>query len=98
MKLTQIAAQPQLVKITLDDEQIREKYNDSLEFWIYDRQPMGQFIKFAQMRSENYGEIVETINSMIMDEDGSLVIKDGVVLPTDVMTKVIGRVIETLGK
>jgi hypothetical protein len=98
MKLTQIAAQPQLIKITLDDEQIREKYNDSLDFWIYDRQPIDQFIKFAQMRGENYGEIVEAINAMIMDEDGSLVIKEGMVLPTDVMTKVIGRVIETLGK
>ena len=45
LKLTQLAAKPQLVKITIDDESIKEKYGDELEFWIYDRQPIDKFIK-----------------------------------------------------
>jgi hypothetical protein len=98
MKLTQLAAKPQLVKLTLDDEAIREKYGDALEFWIYDRQPIGEFIKLAQMKTENFGEVVESINRMVLDEDGTPVVKDGFVLPTDVMGKVVTMVIETLGK
>ena len=98
MKLTQLAAKPQLIKLTLDDEGIREKYGDALEFWIYDRQPMSQFVKLAQMRSENFGEVVEVINGMILDEDGTPIIKDGMVLPTDIMTRVVGLIVETLGK
>jgi hypothetical protein len=98
MKLTQIAAKPKLVKLTLDDEQIRERYGDALEFWIYDRQPMSQFVKLAQMKSDNFGEVVEVINGMILDEDGNIIIKDDLVLPTDVMTKVVGVIVDTLGK
>jgi hypothetical protein len=98
MKLKQIAAKPKLVKLTLDDEQIRERYGDALEFWIYDRQPMSQFVKLAQMKSDNFGEVVEVINGMILDEDGNIIIKDDLVLPTDVMTKVVGVIVDTLGK
>jgi hypothetical protein len=98
MKLTQIAAKPTLVRIVLDDEEIRSQYNDELEFWIYDRQPMEQFVRLAQMKSEDFQELVETINKMVLDEDGTPIVKDGVMLPTNIMTKVIGRVVETLGK
>lgn len=98
MKLTQLAAKPQLIKLTLDDEDIRTKYGDALEFWIYDRQPMSQFVKLAQMKSDNFGEVIEVINSMVLDEDASPIIKDGLVLPTDVMTRVVNLIVETLGK
>jgi hypothetical protein len=98
MKLTQLAAKPKLIKLSIDDEQVRERYGDALEFWIYDRQPMSQFVKLAQMKSDNFGEVVEVINSMILDEDGNTVIKDDLVLPTDIMTKVVGVIVETLGK
>ena len=47
LKLTQLASKPQLIKITLDTKEIQEKYGDSLEFWILDRQPIDQFIKMA---------------------------------------------------
>ncbi len=98
MKITQIAAKPQLIKLTLDDDQIKEKYGDALEFWIWDRQPMADFVKLAQMNSSNFAEVIDVINGMILDEDGSPVLKDGLVLPTEVMTKVVGLVVETLGK
>ena len=35
---------------------------------------------------------------MVLDEDGNKILKDELVLPTKVMTSVIARVVETLGK
>jgi hypothetical protein len=98
MKLTQLAAKPQLVKIELNDEDVVKEFGEPIEFWIYDRQPMDTFIRLAQMKNENMSEIIEAVNTMVLDEDGKPVVKDEMMLPTHIMTKVIGKVVETLGK
>jgi hypothetical protein len=98
MKLTQLAAKPQLVKIELNDEDVVKEYGEPLEFHIWDRQPMDRFVKLAQMKGENMSELIEAVNDMVLDEEGNPIIKDGLVLPTNIMTKVIGKVVETLGK
>lgn len=98
MKLTQLAKAPQLIRIELDDEDIRKEYNDSLEFWIYDRQPLDQFIKLATAKQDDIGSMIEMINAMILDENGERVIKDNLTLPSDVILKVVNKVTETLGK
>lgn len=98
MKLTKLAAKPQLVKIELNDEATMAEFGESLEFWIWDRQPMDKYIKLAQLGSDNMGELIQAVNEMVLDEDGSRIIKEELMLPTSVMTKVIGKVVETLGK
>jgi hypothetical protein len=98
MRLTQLAAKPKLVKIIIDDEDVVKEYGESLEFHIWDRQPMDKFVKLAQMKAEDFGDLVEAVNSMVLDEEGNPVLKDDLMLPTNIMTKVIGKVVETLGK
>jgi hypothetical protein len=98
LNLTQLASKPQLVKITLDSEAIKTKYLDELEFWIYDRQPIEQFIKMATNQTDNYGEMIRMVNELVMDENGNKIITDGNSLPNDVMIAVIGAVVERLGK
>ena len=98
MKLTQLAAKPQLVKIEIADEDVVKEFGEALEFWIWDRQPMDKFIRLAQMKGEDMSELIAAVNDMVLDEEGNAIIKDGLVLPTNVMTKVIGKVVETLGK
>lgn len=98
MKLTQLAAKPQLVKIELTDEDTVAEFGEALEFWIYDRQPMDKFVRLAQMKGEDMSELITAVNEMVLDEEGNPIVKDGLMLPTNVMTKVIGRVVETLGK
>tara|TARA_R110000868_G_scaffold69724_4_gene204912 strand:- start:639 stop:935 length:297 start_codon:yes stop_codon:yes gene_type:complete len=98
MKLTQLAAKPQLIRIELNDDEVIKEYGEPLEFWIYDRQPMAQFIKLAQMKQEDFSDLVDAVNSMVLDEDGSPVVKDDLILPTTIMGKVVTKVVETLGK
>ena len=98
MKLTQLASKPQLIKITLDTPEIKEKYGDELEFWIMDRQPIEQFVRMATLSSDNYGEMIKMVNELVLDEEGNRAVKEGEALPNDVMLSVIGAVVERLGK
>lgn len=98
MKLSQLAAKPQLIKITIEDEEIVKEFGESLEFWTWDRQPMDKFVKLATLKTEDFGALVEAVNEMVLDEQGNRIVTDDLTLPTNVMTKVIGKVVETLGK
>ena len=98
LKLTQLAAKPQLIKITVDDESIKEKYGDELEFWIYDRQPIEKFIQIASTISKDYNSAVSLLADLVLDEDGSPVMKDGMTLPNDVVSIVLHKIIDYLGK
>jgi hypothetical protein len=98
MKLTQLVAKPQLIRIELDDEEIRAEFGDSLEFWVYDRQPIDQFIKLATAKNDDLTVIIELINAMILDENGERVIKDDLTLPKNIILKVVNKVTEILGK
>jgi len=98
MKLTQLAAKPQLVRIELNDEEIIKEFGEPLEFWIWDRQPLDKFVRMAQMKGEDMSELIIAVNDMVLDEEGQPIVKDGLVLPTNIMTRVISRVVETLGK
>ena len=98
MKLTKLAKAPELVKLQLDDEETVKEYGEPLEFWIYDRTPMDTFVKMATMKPEDFGSMVETVNKLVLDEDGTPIVKDGLQLPTPVLTKVISKVVENLGK
>jgi len=98
MKLTQLAAKPQLVKITIDDEETIKEYGEAVEFWVWDRQPMERFVRMATLTSDNFGSLVEAVNEMVLDETGKPVCVDGMTLPAGIMTRVINRVVDTLGK
>jgi hypothetical protein len=98
MKLSQLAAKPQLIRIELDTPEIVEQYQDTLEFWVYDRQDMEVFVKLATLDVNNFEKLTSLVNAMILDESGAPVVKDGLTLPSDVLMAAIQKVIEILGK
>ena len=100
MKLKELAAKPKLVQVLLDDEATVKEYGDALEFWVWDRQPLTKFIKFAnaQGQVENFGELVDFCSELILDDEGNPVMVDGEVLPASIMLKCVNKVVEQLGK
>ena len=98
MKLNQLAAKPQLIKMTLDDESIIKEFGESLEFWTWDRQPLETFMKLANTNQTDIKEMIGVVRTLILDESGKEIITDDVMLPSNVLIKVIGRVVESLGK
>ena len=98
MKLSELAQKPQLQKITITNEAIVEKYGEELEFYIYDRQPLDIFTKMADLREANAGEYIHVLKDIILDEHGSPVCSDDMVLPIDVLTEALKLIGEHLGK
>ena len=97
MKLSQLAAKPQLIKITINDEDIVEKYGEELDFYVYDRHDLDAFMNLATINDNDQGEIVRVIKDMVHDEDGKKILGDGETLPLDIMGKVIEKVVAQLG-
>lgn len=98
MKLTQLTAKPQLVKIILNDEEIIKEFGEEIEFFVWDRQPMSNFVKFANLKEDDVSSMMSTIQDLVLDEQGNTVLSDDTTIPIPVLTKVIQRVVETLGK
>lgn len=98
MKLSELAAKPQLQEIIIDDKDIVKAYGDSLSFFVMDRLPIETYTKLASVKTEDAGEMYNVIKDLILDEKGLPVMADGNVLPMDVMTAAVIKVTETLGK
>jgi hypothetical protein len=98
MKLNQLAAKPQLIKLTLDDAATIERHGEAIEFYTWDRQPLDVFMKLANITQNDSSEIINVVKDLILDEQGQQIIRDGVTIPTDVLVNVIAKITETLGK
>lgn len=99
MKLKELATKPQLTELTVDDPEVVNVYGEPLEFYIYDRQDMGTFMKLASLEDQNDFETVsEIVKSLVLDEEGNRILDDEHQLPVDVMIKVIETTVQELGK
>lgn len=98
MKLKDIAAEPKLIKILLDSAEVIEEYGEALEFWTWDRQPITNFIKMANMNSEDMDDIMKVVRRLVLDEDGTEILTETSVLPNKIMLQVVQKVVEGLGK
>ena len=97
MKLSDLSQKPKLIKIIIDKKEIVEKYGEELEFHIYDRQPLDVFTKLANAKEDTAG-VTELIQDMILDEQGDPVVKDGNILPLDVIMEAVTLITSELGK
>lgn len=98
MKINQLAAKPQLVKITLDSKDIVKRYNEPVEIWTYDRQPLDTFMKLARADQTNYAEMVDILRTLILDEAGNQVIQGEITIPTDILIAAMTAITDLLGK
>lgn len=98
MKLSQLTAKPQLVKIELMDEEIQKEFGEAIEFYTWDRQPMDVFMKLASATQDNTSGIINIVKTLILDEDGKEILTQETMLPTNILMKAISKVTELLGK
>ena len=98
MKLSKLAAKPQLIQVTLDDESTITEFGESIDFWTWDRQPLNVFIKLANSSEKNPADMIDLVRTLILDEDGKQIVTDDVMLPSTVLIRAITKIVETLGK
>lgn len=100
MKLAQLAAKPQLVKITIDDPEITQRFSNSepIEFYTWDRQPLSQFMSLAALDTTDTVSLLNAVRTMILDDTGQEIITEENVLPGPVLMTAMAKITETLGK
>jgi len=97
MNLAELSQKPKLTKITINKAELVEKYGEELEFHILDRQPLETFSKLMNAEKDMVG-VTETIQNMILDEKGEQIVKDGNILPLDVLMECVTLISDNLGK
>ena len=98
MKLQELAVKPTLIKLTITEPKIVEKYGEELDFHIYDRQPLDIFAKLATIKEENPLEFTDILVDLILNEEGKPVMSEEKILPIDVLTEAIKLIGDKLGK
>tara|TARA_R110000822_G_scaffold29147_1_gene86113 strand:+ start:1197 stop:1493 length:297 start_codon:yes stop_codon:yes gene_type:complete len=98
MKLQELAQEPALIKLTIIEPKIVEKYGEELDFYVYDRQSLDVFAKMSTITEDNALTYADMLSSMILDEHGKAVMDGKKILPIDVITEAIKLVGDLLGK
>ena len=99
MKLSQIAAKPKLIEVSIDDEEVIKEYAEALTFYTWDRQPMDVFTRMANLSESNdISGLLDIVRTLVLDEDGKEILTKESTLPTSILMKVIQKVTEHLGK
>jgi hypothetical protein len=99
MKLSQIAAAPKLIEVSIDDEEVIKEYEEALTFYTWDRQPMDVFTRMANLSETNdISGLLDIVRTLVLDEDGKEILTKDSTLPTSILMKVIQKVTEHLGK
>ena len=98
MKLSQLTAKPQLIEVSIDDEDTIKEFSEPITFHTWDRQPMDVFMKLANATSNDTSSIIGIVKTLILDEKGKEILKDDAMLPTHVLMKAITKVTDLLGK
>ena len=98
MKLSQLAAKPQLIEVSIDDEDTIKEFGEAITFHTWDRQPMEVFMKLAGAKNSDTSGIVSIVKTLILDEKGKEILVDGYMLPTHILMKAITKVTDLLGK
>lgn len=98
MKLSQLTAKPQLVKVELTDEDTIKEYGEMIEFYTWDRQPMDVFMRLANATQDNTTGVIDIVKTLILDEHGDQILTNDTMLPTTILMKAISKVTEMLGK
>jgi hypothetical protein len=98
MKLSELAREPQLIRVVIDDADILEEYKEPIEFWTWDRQPMATFMRLAMVDASDTSTIMTAVRDLVLDETGKPTLSANTTVPTKVMLRVITRVVDGLGK
>ena len=98
MKLREIAHKPKLIEVVLDDEDIQQRFGESLSFYTYDRQPLDVFMSLVSMEEQDQAKMFGIVRQLILDENGQQIVSEDSMLPGHVLLKCVTKIVELLGK
>ena len=99
MNIKEFAQKQELVKITLDDKDLVEKYGEPITFYTHNIVKLTTYFDFFNARTNNeYNQLDHMMKTMILDENGLKVLDPDEDLPIDIAAAAINKIGEILGK
>mgnify|MGYP003348340938 CR=1 FL=1 len=96
--ISEFARKPQLVKIVLDGDDIKEEFGDTVTFYMKDFVDINTYFEFFRSQSDDNGKLSEILQKIILNEEGNPVLKEGDQLPVNLAVSALTKINETLGK
>lgn len=96
MDLSQLAKKTELIKLTLDSEEIIAKYKEPIEFYTYDSIPLDKYALLSKVRDSS--DAIRTLHDLILDKDGKPVIQGDRMIPPLVLTEALAAITKSLEK
>jgi len=98
MELSKLTKEPKLVKLVIDDEDVIKEHGEAIEFYTWDRHPMDVFLKLASVDAKDSSTLIAAVKDLVLDSKGEKILTGNTTLPTNIMTRVITRIVNELGK
>lgn len=99
MDIQQLAKKPELIQISLDNEEIVKNYGEPVTFWMKDQLDLNTYFDFFKSQGQKDGDkLNEIISRIILNAEGQPVLKEGDQLPIDITVELLVKVNECLGK
>lgn len=98
MDLKQLVARPELVKITINDEDTIREFGEAIDFWTWNRQPLDVFLKLSEGFTGDQKKLTEISRTLILDSTGQPVMTGDELIPTSLMVRAVAEILQLLGK
>ena len=99
MFIKDLAKKPELMEITIDDEEIVKNYGDAITFWMRDFVDLNTYFDFFASQTERDGvKLNAMLRGFILNEQGESVIGEDEELPIDILVAALTKINDALGK
>ena len=93
MELSSLKLKPQLIEITISDEDIIEMYGEAVTFYMKDHLDIQTYFDFYKhQRESNLDELIVIVKKILMNKSGKLILSKDETLPVVLMSRVIGAI------
>lgn len=99
MNIKEFASVPKLIEISLDDNDLVERYGEPITFHTFDIVGLNTYFEFFNARTKGeYTQLDSIIKKLILNDKGVPALKENEDLPIDIAAAAINKIGEILGK
>lgn len=99
MDISKFAKKPELVKITLNKQEILDTFGTEIYFWVYDNLDISTYFKFYKSQADQDGQALnDVMRKLILDKNGNPALKEEEMLPIELNLAALAEINEVLGK
>lgn len=99
MDIAELAKTPKLEELLINDQDIIDRYGESISFWIMDQMDVSTYFNFYKLQQSEDSELLNALlRKLILNKDGKPCLKKDEVFPVDITLSILVKINEFLGK